>query len=104
MDTKEAVTILESRGWKIYHKNGKWAINHPIYGDMVSDWKTKNPLFSGRELVKFVRTDKRYYKSNVKKFSNGKDRSATRDAIKSENFDKIPQNARTKEEDPWCWD
>ena len=103
MDTQEAVTILESRGWKIYPKNGKWAITHPIYGDMVS-WKTENPLFSGRELVKFVRNDKRYYKSNVKKFSNRKDRSATRDAIKSENFDKIPQNARTKEEDPWCWD
>ena len=56
MDTQEAVTILESRGWKIYPKNGKWAITHPIYGDMVS-WKTENPLFSGRELVKFVRND-----------------------------------------------
>lgn len=46
----------------------------------------------------------RSYKKIVKRLSNGKDRAAQRDAIKTEKFDDIPSNKRVKEQDPWAFD
>ena len=41
---------------------------------------------------------------DIKKITNGKDRAATRDKLKSEKFDDIPKNKRVKECDPWSFD
>ena len=40
----------------------------------------------------------------VKHFSTRKDRQMTRELLSHKNYDDIPQNNRTKVEDPWGWD
>ena len=121
MDTNEAITFLARVGIKVDKINKKtfavWDINGQPWdnGDYRQDRKTglylrdKKNEWTGREIIKLARS---YMDSNqqttinksVKKFSNDKDRTATRDAINVGDFDKIPSKKRAKEEDPWGWD
>ena len=61
---------------------------------------------SSRELVKLSRDwmSKRGTQ-DVKHFGNRKNRSATRDLINSEEWDKIPdKNNKVSDDDIWSWD
>jgi len=40
----------------------------------------------------------------VKYFTHRKNRRATKEKIKQEKLDEIPQNKPVKTEDPWGWD
>jgi hypothetical protein len=118
MTISEATDILFQRGIKVLKLNkNKYAVSYVngqpwenYYARYSSRYKRDGVNeWTGREIIKLARayTDSSQQTSmrkNVKKFSNDKDRAATRDAIKKEDFDKIPSNKRTKEEDRWCWD
>jgi hypothetical protein len=67
--------------------------------------------YTARELINLAKdyssSSKRNttMKKNVKHFSNSKNRTKTRDALATEDFDKIPnRNAPVAEDDIWCWD
>jgi len=66
-------------------------------------WNVDGTLFSERGLIKFARNMRKIGNNNLKNFSK-RTRAAERDAIKTEEFDKIPQRGPLKVEDPWCWD
>lgn len=117
MTTEEAIKHLYNQGIKVFKicKN-KYSVAYlngqpwENYYNRYSSRHRKDGLneWSGREIIKLARayTDSSQQTSmhkNVKKYSNDKDRTATRDAIKKEDFDKIPSNRRTKEDDIWGW-
>lgn len=122
MNTEEAAKFLQSKGIRVDRINKKefrvWDINGNVWLADRDRFFTQrewwglpkaNDSWTGREIVKLARsyTDSNQQTSlhkNVKKFSNDKDRTATRDAIKKEDFDKIPAQKRTAESNPWCWD
>lgn len=120
MTTEEATKLLFNNGIKVLKlrkncfsvscvngqpwDNGDYRINSNglYYETIKNEW-------TGREIVKLARsyTDSNQQTTlhkNVKKFSNDKDRTATRDAIKKEDFDKIPSKKRTSESSIWNWD
>lgn len=106
MNTKEAIKILKERVSYIHtiEKDGK---NFVVY---YKAWIIESDVYSARQLIKWAKSytsennQNTASKRNVKKFDNGKNRTATRDAIKSENFDKIPQRGKVAMDDIWSWD
>lgn len=93
---KKALKDLRTLGYKIH--------SHPNKEKMFV-WGTQT--YTEREIYRLHTSTferGRSYKRIVKHLSNGKDRSSTRDALRTENFEAIPQNKRTKTEDPWGWD
>lgn len=66
-------------------------------------WNVEGSLFSERDLIKYAKSIRKVGNNNLKNFSK-RTRAAERDAIKTEEFDKIPQRGPLKVEDPWCWD
>jgi len=43
-------------------------------------------------------------KKSIKHFDHRGDRNATKQAIREERYDDIPQGQKVKPEDPWSWD
>ena len=117
MTTEEATKLLFQNGIKVLKlRKNLYSVSY-VNGQpwenrrgKTSWWpNTLENEWTGREIIKLARayTDSNHQTSfhkNVKKFSNDKDRTATRDAIKNEDFDKIPSKKRTAESDPWAWD
>lgn len=66
-------------------------------------WNVDGSLLSERELIKYAKSFRKIGNTNLKNFSK-RTRAAERDAIKTEEFDKIPQRGPLKIEDPWSWD
>lgn len=62
--------------------------------------------YNSRELIKFARAYcEGRGKADVKKFSNSKNRTKTRDLIQREEFESIPnKNYPVDESDIWAWD
>lgn len=113
MNVNKAIAILKKESWihdvvKIPNRGPKekrWFI-HREHGDPNIHY-LNNDERTDREIIKAARlcqSGDAKYKKNVKFFTKKMDRAATRDAIKSEDFDKIPQNKRIKEDDIWNWD
>jgi hypothetical protein len=108
MDLKKAKRILLNRAYvcrieKIPHRpksGARWLV--------VWEWGRRE--MTDREIIRYARgetsesSQKTSIKKNVKKFSHDKNRTATRDAIKKESWDSIPQEGPVKEEDIWSWD
>jgi uncharacterized protein with WD repeat len=67
-------------------------------------------IITARELIKLAKTyssennQNTALKKNIKRFDKKKNHTATRDALKTEEFDKIPQNGKVKSHDIWNWD
>ena len=116
MTTTEASKVLLDRGIKVLKicKNKysvNWLNGQPWENGYSFTRYSKDASneWSGRDIIKLARsyTDSNQQTSmhkNVKKFSNDKDRTATRDAIQKEDFDKIPSKMRTKSDSLWNWD
>lgn len=117
MTTQEATKLLFQNGIKVLKLSKNLYSVSYVNGQpwenrrgATSWWpNTLENEWTGREIVKLARayTDSNQQTSlhkNVKKFSNDKDRTATRDAIQTENFDVIPSKKRTKAADPWAFD
>jgi hypothetical protein len=104
----QKIEKLRSIGWHIEECEG---------GYIAGGSNANNPYFGGGFLpleIKTARDISRYYKhefesikkwkKTVKELTNGVDRAAQRDLIKTENFDDIPEGQRVKVENPWRWD
>lgn len=120
MNTKEAILFLEKQGYKVYddgtpadEKTYEWAINSnrkrlkEIQDKKIYRvWQSGHSfgVYTGRELVIFAKNCKSQVDKNFKKFNNSTVRRATRDLIKKEKFDDLPQNAPPDEENRWAWD
>lgn len=112
MTTKEAISFLSSIGWKVDTiKRGKYRIWEKG-GEVFTPFgferqNTNNEFWNARQIIKFAR----YIKMNesldkkVKRYDDTKNRRATRDALKTENFDKIPRiKGKVKSRrDPWIY-
>ncbi len=63
-------------------------------------------IYNSRELINYARAYQKDHSvvSHLVKKGKGKNRAAIRDAIKTENFDKIPKDKNLKEEDRWFFD
>jgi len=62
-------------------------------------------ICTARDIKKYSQSIKQpIVKKLTKESDNSKNRSATRDALKTEEFDKIPQNKKVRQGDPWAWD
>jgi len=103
MNINEGIEILKGRGWKIVKlDSGNLNALHPRWSDYVE--------YTSREFIELARCytheNKRTTSINqsTKKEHNRKNRSATRNAINSDDFDKIPLNSPTKSGDRWNWD
>ena len=103
MNTHEAIKILKNKGWKIVKlDSGNLNVLHPRWSDYDE--------YTPREFIELARcyTHENKRATNInqstKKEHNGKNRSATRNAINSDDFDKIPLNRPTKSGDRWNWD
>lgn len=107
MNTAEAINHLKNRKHWIHsiHKTGRNLYNVKYKGFIL-----EGEVLTARELIKMAKAyssennQNTAIKKNVKKFDNDKNRAATRDAIKSDRFDKIPQNSKVKCDDAWNWD
>lgn len=104
MNFKKAVEILKN---KSFHKI--------INVDMdkkeltVEGYWGEYDIYDARKTINLARSytsegTETTITKNVKHYGKRKNRRATRDAINSRQFDKIPQSGRVKDEDIWCWD
>jgi hypothetical protein len=101
MDSTKAKKLIKDNGGSVFKTEDGWSARLA-----TSD---EYELFTDRELIKVARDyytseNIRSYKKYVKQFGRRKNRRATRDAIAHENFESIPPNKRTKDEDVWGWD
>ena len=84
-------------------------INDNLYQDHYCDGEPVD--YTARELIKLSKVyssenrQNTSMKKNLKHYTNRKNRSHTRDLLKTEDFDKIPnQNDLVATDDPWNWD
>lgn len=110
MNTAEAISFLSNKGIKVHQKGDQYIV---VWTDGAIftkyDKKGFRDYHTGREIVKLARgmRDSGSIPSlgkNVKHFSNGKDRAATRDLLNVGDFDSIPLNKRTNQADRWDFD
>ena len=101
MNTERAVKILKKNAYKVqYHGNDNWSVK----GYNWSEWYS----YKTRELINFAKSftsnSKSRAKKMVKKFSDKKNRAATRSAINTSQTENLNSNMPAKTEDVWSWD
>lgn len=85
-------------------------IGKNLYKVKYAAWCIDEENRTARELIKWAKAyssennQNTTIKRHVKKFDNDKNRSATRDALRTEEFDKIPQHGKVAMDDQWNWD
>lgn len=106
MTVDEAIQTLKKRkDW--FHTAEK--IGKNLYKVKYRGFITQEETMTAREIIKAAKAyssennQTTAIKKNLKHFDNAKNRTATRDAIKKGDFDKIPQKGKVKEEDIWSW-
>lgn len=114
MNTEESISHLAKRGIKA-DKVGKnqfkvWGHDGEVWTPYRDYRKgSSDGIWTGREVVNLARaysadsSRNTAIKSNTKHFDK-KNRGATRDKIKTEDFDNIPLNGPVKRENRWNWD
>lgn len=95
--------LNKRKGWRIEMVNANLYLDHHTDGEPIE--------YTARQLIKLAKVwssennQETAIKKNVKRFSNRKNRTKTRDAIKNEDFDKIPSvNDVVDTDDRWNWD
>lgn len=99
MITEETINTVKSFSWVTKLER----VNHNKFIITLSDGTQE--ICTARKINKYGQL---IIQPNVKKLTkasdNSKNRAATRDALKTEEFDKIPQNSKVRQGDPWAWD
>jgi len=104
MNFKKAVDTLKN---KSFHKiidvdmNKKELVLEGCWGDHCT-YDARKAISLAREYTS--EGQKLNIAKNVKHYGKKKNRRATRDLLNLEEYDKIPQQGRVKDEDPWSWD
>ena len=107
MNVADAINHLKNRKHWIHSIE---LVGKNLYKVKYKGFILEEENVTARELIKMAKiyssenNQNTAIKKNVKKFDNDKNRAATRDVIKTEDFDKIPQNGKVKPEDIWSWD
>lgn len=78
------------------------SVNRKQYRVVLNNGEAK--LMTARELSHYAAPVQVNVKKHVKWEDNNKNRASTRDAIKTEDFEKIPQNQKTKRGNIANWD
>jgi hypothetical protein len=109
MSIDEATEILAKQGVRV-DRVGKnqFKLNYKG-GEVCVPWvsarsKRQEGVWRGREVIQWARHPHNVSKGLLKHYDARKNRTATRDAIQSEDFDSIPQQGKTKPENKWNWD
>jgi uncharacterized protein with WD repeat len=107
MTVDEAIkTLKERKDW--FHTAEKIGKNlYRVYyrgGYLQEDTMTAREIIKSAKAYSSENNQETAIKKNLKKYSNCKDRAATRDNLRKEEFDKIPSKKRVKEDDRWSWD
>lgn len=89
MSLKDAIKKLESAGFHVAKTGGNFRI-----------WRCGSQVIEdgldGRGVIGFAKTQT-WWKKPLKHFSKRMNRAATRDALKTGKFDRIPRTGETKE-------
>jgi hypothetical protein len=107
MHTPEAIRILKKR---LSYIHSIEPIGKNLYKVKYAAWFVDDEDMTSRQLIKWAKVhtadskQNTAIKSNIKHYDHHKNRTATRDAIKTENFDIIPQGNKVVAENPWNWD
>jgi hypothetical protein len=96
-ELQKAIKILKSQGCSVVNNHDRTF--QLRYNNQVGQTVTERELLGYARHVHSVAHSKM-----VKKFDNSKNRTATRIALQSGDYDKIPQSGKVKTEDPWAWD
>jgi len=109
----QKIEKLRSIGYYIEERNGGWIMFHekknadnPLWFQIFGEPKPTR-LTTNREISRTYKLEfekGKSWKKTVKELTNGIDRAAQRDLIKTEKFDDIPEGKRVKVENPWGWD
>jgi hypothetical protein len=109
----QKIEKLRSIGYYIEERSGGYVMFHekknadnPLWA-CIFDRKVPTKLASHREISRTYKLEfekGKSWKKTVKELTNGIDRAAQRDLIKSEKFDDIPEGKRVKEIDRWAYD
>ena len=109
MNIAEATEILAKQGVRV-DKIGKnqFKLNYKG-GEVCVPWVSKasrrtEGVWRGREVIQWAKAPHHISKGPLKHYDARKNRAATRDKIKTENFEDIPQQGKTKSENLWSWD
>jgi hypothetical protein len=104
MDTSSAIRRLKRNGFQVSNVSRQKFIVKRF------NWEISES-YTARELINLARTYSHYNKftstvnSLVKETDNSRNRSATRDAIKTDDWDSIPVGlGKVKSGDRWSWD
>ena len=89
MSLKDAIKKLESAGFHVAKTGGVFRIWR-AGGQVIED------SLDGRGVIGFAKTNV-WWKKPLKYFSKKMNRAATRDALKTGKFDRIPQSGEMKE-------
>lgn len=105
MNLKEAIKILRREGYSVEKVEGGYFVDYATLPRWV-----ESPM-SASDVVKQARrftSDSQHNTGNkkpLKKFNDKKNRAATRDMIKNEDWDDMPTDkGQIKYDDPWNWD
>ena len=99
MITEENINKVKSFSWVTKLER----VNHNKFILTFNDGTQE--ICTARKINKYSQLiNKPSAKKNTKASDNSKNRAATRDALKTEEFDKIPQNSKVRQGDPWAWD
>jgi hypothetical protein len=109
----QKIEKLRSIGYYIEERNGGYVMFHekknadnPLWVHLFGEPKPTR-LTTDREISRVYKIEfekGKSWKKTVKELTNGIDRAAQRDLIKTEKFEDIPEGKRVKVENPWGWD
>ncbi len=116
MSINEAIDLLRRKGIRVFRINRTQFKVRDMSGEYWENYygsyffrKTRE-FWAGRDIIKLAQsytdsTQQTCLHRNVKQSSRSKNRPATRDAIRTGEFDKIPdKNRPVKRGNPWDWD
>lgn len=107
MHVAEAIQTLKKR---LDYIHSIEPIGKNLYKVKYAAWIIDEEERTARQLIKWAKVytsdskQNTMIKRNIKHFDHKKNRSATRDAINSNDFEKIPQQGKVSVENPYNWD
>lgn len=119
MNTKEAIKHLKSLGFSVkVNEKGRYIVRSGAYradfcpppeykGEKNDNSLTERELIKRAKIYTSDNPQTTALKSNLKKFTNGRQRTYQRNILNSNNedlIDELPTNKLSKQEDNWCWD
>jgi hypothetical protein len=107
MNTAEAIQHLKK---VVSYIHSIEPIGKNLFKIKYAAWVIDEEMITARKLIKWAKAyssennQNTALKKNLKRFDKKKNHTATRDALKTEEFDKIPQHGKVSQDNYWNWD